>query len=63
MRLPEHVEANTLVEFATACKAAKQLPERVFVVVHLFSGAARPQDFEWHLRDKMRAAGLKVLCI
>ncbi len=49
----ERVMPRSLKEFIDAAKLARRSPERVFVVLHLFSGANRDFDLEWHVRHKL----------
>ena len=54
---------RSLKEFIDAAKLARRSSERVFVVLHLFSGANRDFDLEWHVRHKLASKNLKVLVI
>ena len=54
---------NTLQEFIDVCRRVKQLPERVFVVLHLFSGKRRQGDYEDQVRKLATLKGLRVLIV
>ena len=59
----ERVMPKSLKEFTDAAKLARRSSERVFVVLHLFSGANRDFDLECHVRRKLASKNLKVLVI
>ena len=54
---------KTLQEFLEAARTARRVAERVFVVMHLFSGPHRECDLESFVRSIMRHRGMKVLVI
>ncbi len=53
----------TLTEFREAARRARMAVERVFVVMHAFSGARRENDFEHHLRIKCQELEINLLVI
>ncbi len=53
----------TVQEWCDAVRAAKRGDQRVFVVMHFFSGERRPQDVQEWLEGWMEEAGLKLLMI
>ena len=54
---------KTLQEFLEAARTARRVAERVFVVMHLFSGPHRECDLESFVRSIMRHRSMKVLVI
>ena len=53
----------TVQEWCDAVRAAKREGQRVFVVMHFFSGERRPQDVQEWLEGWMGEAGLRLLMI
>ena len=53
----------TVQEWCDAVRAAKREGQRVFVVMHFFSGERRPQDVQEWLERWMEEAGLRLLMI